>query len=283
MVQVDTTREVDVHAHLAPPGDARRMLLASTVALVLGQVVVIVLHETSHAVSGLLLGLTPTQFTSQVRYSPAPSAGQQAVTALTGPAFSLVSGLLVVALARLRPPGWWRLWLAWAGFLSAQEGIGYLIIAPFVGAGDTGSALEALRAPGWVAWALAVVGAMLMVLLARRVAAVAVTWARDLYELRALLVWPWLIGTAVAVALELLFLARTPGTQDGDAVAVLLGSATLAIFAPLAMVFWQKARARQPEATLPTTVAPRVPVLAWVVLVVLVPVKLLVLTRGVTW
>lgn len=283
MVQGDSARVVDVHAHLAPPGDARRMLIASTVALVLGQVVVIALHETSHSVAGLLLGLTPTQFTSQVRFSPEPTAGQQAVTALTGPAFSLVSGLLVVALARLRPPGWWRLWLAWAGFLSAQEGIGYLVIAPFVSAGDTGSALAALVAPGWVAWALAVVGAGAMVLLARRVAAVAVTWARDLYELRALLVWPWLIGSAVAVLLELAFFARTPGTQDGDVVAILLGSATLAIFAPLAMVFWQRARARQPEATLPTAAAPGVPVLAWALLVVLVLVKFLVLTRGVTW
>ncbi|GAA1889241.1 hypothetical protein [Lapillicoccus jejuensis] len=283
MVQGDITRDIDVHARLAPPGDARRMLLASTAALVLGQVVVIALHETSHAVAGLLLGLTPTQFTSQVRFSPEPTPGQHAVTALTGPAFSLLSGLLVVALARLRPPGWWRLWLAWAGFLSAQEGIGYLVIAPLVSSGDTGAGLAALSAPGWVAWAIGAVGVVLMVLLVRRFAAVAVTWARDLYELRAMIVWPWLVGTAVAVLLELAFLARTAGTQDGDVVAILLGSASLAVFSPLAMVFWQRARARQDPTTLPTQPAPPVPVVAWVLFLVLVLVKLLVVTRGVTW
>ncbi len=275
------TAPVDVYEHVAPPGDARRMLVASTVALVLAQTVVILLHETSHSVAGLLLGFEATQYTGEVRFSPEPTAGAAATTAFAGPAFSLVSGLVLLALVPLRCGGWWRLGLVWAAFLSVEEGVGYLVIAPFVSAGDTGQGLQALGAPGWVAWAMLALGTVAVVLLARRFAKVAVAWIRDLYEIRAMVVWSWLAGSLTSVVLSIVYLALTAGSEAAAVVAIVFGSVSLAIFSPMAMLFWQGARARRPAGDAPTGAAPAVPVAAWVLLVALVALNLLVLTKGI--
>ncbi|MDQ2757506.1 MAG: hypothetical protein M3Y71_13250 [Actinomycetota bacterium] len=256
------------------------MLVASTVALVLAQALVILLHETSHSVAGLLLGHQATQFTGEVRFNPEPTAGAAAAVAFTGPAFSLLSGLALVVLVPLRRGSWWRLLLVWTAFLSVEEGVGYLVIAPLVAAGDTGAGLQDLNAPGWVAWAMLVVGAVGVVVLARPFAEAAVRWTRDLYEIRAMVVWTWLVGSLVGLGLALVYATLTAGTEAGAVVAIVFGSVSLAIFSPMAMLFWQGARTRRPAGDAPTGPAPSVPVAAWVLLVALVVLNLLVLTRG---
>ncbi|MEO7061286.1 MAG: hypothetical protein ABI083_16315 [Lapillicoccus sp.] len=250
------------------------MLWSSTVAYVLAQSLVILLHESSHSVAGLLLGYNATQFTGEVRFNPDPTTNGQIVTAATGPLFSLATGLLAIAFRPVRRGGFAAMLWVWFAFLSAEEGIGYFVIAPFISAGDTGAALAAMKAPGWVAWACLAFGAAGVFLLARRFAVDAVRWTRDLYEIRAFCVWAWLIGSGVSVAIEVFYLALTPGTT-GDAVfAIVLGSASLGVFAPMAMIFWEKIRVEKQSMTL------RFPTVGIVVLVALVIVKALVFTRG---
>ena len=49
---------------------ARAMLWNSTVAYIVAQMVVVVLHEAAHTVAGLLQGYDATQFTGEVRFTP---------------------------------------------------------------------------------------------------------------------------------------------------------------------------------------------------------------------
>lgn len=266
--------ELDVYRHVASRQQVRTTLWNSAVAYVLAQSIVILLHESSHSVAGLLLGYHATQFTGAVDFSPEQTTSAHVITALTGPFFSLVTGLLAM---RFRPAlrgGFGPLLWVWFAFISAEEGVGYFIIAPIITAGDTGAALEALKAPGWVGWASAAIGVAGLILLARRFAEDAVRWTRDLYEIRAFCVWAWLIGSAVSVAVDAAYLAVTPGADGATAFAILLGSVSLGVFAPMAMIFWQKVRVeKQPLALgLPTA--------GIVAFVVLVAIKAVVFTRG---
>src|SRR5690349_18347856 len=138
-----------VRTQVATPAHVRSMLWNSTVAFVVAQMVVIVLHESAHAVTGLLQGYRAIQFAGEVRFTPEEATGALVVTALAGPVFSLVTGLVAMMFRPFRGRGFAELLWAWLAFLSAQEGFGYLTIAPLMADGDTGAALDALHAPGW--------------------------------------------------------------------------------------------------------------------------------------
>ena len=229
-----------VRGPVATPGQVRAMLWNSTVAYVVAQMLVIILHEGAHTVAGVLQGYQAVQFTGQVRFTPDQTTTAQVVTALAGPLFSLVSGLIAMRFRPFRGHGFAQLLWVWAAFISAEEGFGYFTIAPLIKAGDTGAALAALNAPGWVGWVCMAFGIAGLFYLARQFAVRGVRYTRDLYEIRAFCFYPWIIGTAVSVALSAAFLALTPGTSLDAVVVIMIGSASLGVFAPMAMMFWQK-------------------------------------------
>ncbi len=264
-----------VRVRAAAAGRVRAMLWNSTVAYVLAQMLVIVVHEGAHTVAGVLQGYQATQFTGQVRFSPHQTTTALVVTALAGPLFSLVSGLVAMRFHPFRRHGFSQLVWVWAAFLSAEEGFGYLTIAPIIQTGDTGAALAALNAPGWVAWACLPFGIAGLFFLARQFAVRGVRFTRDLYEIRAFCFYPWLIGTGVSVALNAAFLAFTPGTSIDAVVAIMAGSASLGVFAPMAMMFWQRVNTSKEPLQLGV---PRAGVAAAVVLALI---NLLILARGI--
>jgi len=251
------------------------MLWNSTVAYVVAQMLVIVLHESAHTVAGLLQGYQATQFTGEVRFAPDQTPTAHVITALAGPFFSLVSGLVAVRLRPFRGRGFPQLLWVWFAFLSAEEGFGYLTISPLVTDGDTGAALAELHAPVWVGWVCMAAGIAGLVFLARQFAVPVVRFARDLYETRAFCVHAWLLGTAISVALNAAFLARTPGTSAGAIFAIMLGAASLGVFAPMAMMFRQKV----PTGKEPLQLG--IPRAGIITAVVLALVNLLLLARGV--
>jgi hypothetical protein len=121
----------------------RTMVLHTSVAFVAAHLVVVLLHEASHVVAGLALGYSNELFPFGVDHSPTPDRADAAVMALTGPAFSLVIGLLAMAVRPFqRSAGFAHLWWLWFAFMSVMEGVGYLVLTPFH-VGDTGSTSEA--------------------------------------------------------------------------------------------------------------------------------------------
>ena len=223
------------------PGRGRARLLQanSTVAFVLAAVVVVTLHETAHAVAGLALGLTPTLYANAVGYEPEPGRTAAVVTAAAGPLSSLVLGLLVHLFTRSTGRGFGRLFWLWTGLLALQNFAGYLVIAPFARAGDTGQVFALLALPG-AAYVLAVVvGAALMLANARLLAAQVVRYATSPDELRHTVLFPWLLGSAVVVVLTLLDASRS-SLDPGSSTVIVAGAATVGIFAPMFSFFYRR-------------------------------------------
>jgi hypothetical protein len=216
------------------------MIWNASVAYIVADMVVIFLHESAHTVAGLVQGYEATQFAGGVQFTPDETGRALVITALAGPLFSLVSGLIAMRFRPFREHGFAQLLWIWIAFLSAAEGFGYLTIAPLISAGDTSRALSALNAPGWAGWLCMAVGIVGLFFLAREFAVRGVRHTRDLYEIRAFCFYPWLIGTGVSVALAGACVAFAPGISSGAVFGIMVGAASLGVFAPMAMMFWQK-------------------------------------------
>jgi hypothetical protein len=227
-------------AETGASADRGRLLLAnSAVALILADSLSVFLHESAHAITGLVRGVTPTLHPNSVDYTPTPDPTTQLITAAAGPLFSLVFGLIVFAACRSAGRGFLRLFFMWLGLVSMQNFFGYLFIAPFAGAGDTGRVLSLLRAPVAVYIACGVIGAALTLLNARLLAGQVMRYATGPTELRRLVLFPWLIATAVAVALTPLNLIG--GRADPATLPLIMaGAFAIAIFAPMFTLFYRR-------------------------------------------
>lgn len=181
-------------------------LVSSAVAFALAVLVATTLHELAHALVGVAQGRSPELFAFSVEQGPG-TEGQRLATALAGPVFSLVSGLVVLAVPLRGLPPFWRLTWLWLGLASVQSFNGYLITGPFVTAGDIGNAWQLLGVPGAVPWLGFVVGWGLTFLLGRHAAGRFGTFLDDPERVRsdlpAIAIYGWLVGTVLAVVLSL--------------------------------------------------------------------------------
>ena len=126
------------------------------------------------------------------------------LAAAAGPLFSLVIGAVLLVVGRNVGRGFGRLLALWTGLVSMQNFAGYLLIAPFAAAGDTGQILAILDSPPAAYVACVVLGVALTLLNARYLAGQVTRYARSQDELRHLVILPWLIGTAITVVLTAL-------------------------------------------------------------------------------
>lgn len=215
----------------------RPLLTASTATFVLAAMLSVTLHECAHAVAGLVQGLGVTLSTNSVSYDGAPSEHQATLAAAAGPLWSLVLGLVLYAVGRDRGPGHVRLLVLWVSLMSMANVAGYLLIAPFARAGDTGKVLDLLGAPAFVyvvSCALGVVGTLAV---SRTLATQVVRYAHTPEEMRAMVIFPWLIGTGLVVSLTLL---QSPfqDLEPDQTFLVLLAAVAIGIFAPMFSFFY---------------------------------------------
>jgi hypothetical protein len=228
------------------PLTSRPALLNAAAAFVLASIVNTLLHELAHAVAGLAQGLTATLVPFSVSYAPTPTSAQGIVTAVAGPVWSLGMGAALLAIAQSWGTGFLRLFWLWLGFMGVMNFVGYLMIAPFVSAGDTGRALTLLHAPGWVFILVALVGVMLLFGLTYLFARQVKRYTSGLEGERVLAFRAWAIGTLVNVVLivaELLLVQPA----IGDIVAVGLYAFAVGIFAPMQFIFSRRVPRRPVE------------------------------------
>jgi hypothetical protein len=187
------------------PTRSTRPLVNSTVAFCLALMVMVTLHELAHAVAALALGLHPVVHLGSVD-TGALTAAQKATTNAVGPLFSLVSGLLLLALPHRGTP-FVRLFVLWLGLLSVQELNGYLMTGPFVSEGDVGVVLRETGSPVWVGLVGLVVGVLGTVWAGRIATArllAMVDPAGDVGgQLRRLGLFAWLLGALLSLVLSL--------------------------------------------------------------------------------
>jgi hypothetical protein len=188
-----------------------RPLLVNAICLyITAYLATIITHEVAHALVSVALGGRPVLYnTSVTNTTKALSGTAQGLVAAAGPVWSLVQGLALLAWARRRNrQGCWGLLGLYAGVFGIINFWGYLMIAPLVPGGDTGQLAALLQVPAWGQWAGAVVAALVLLwvitgtgpLFRRLLPASALP---PLAIMRGLLLWPWLVGSAVLVALVL--------------------------------------------------------------------------------
>lgn len=262
-------------------GGSAAILLNSTVALLLGGLITVLLHNAAQWLAGALLGVRAELFPFGVWFFPALAGGPAVIAALTGPILILLTGMAMQILQPFRFRGdfahllW--IWIACASLMLAAV---QLLVAP-VG-GDVGTALRALHAPGWIAWVAAAFGVLGVLSVARE-------WAihstrlcgRNRTRLLSFSVYPWLISVPLGVLLafgEVAAAQLTTRELQADAVdrwLIVLPLAASTVFAPLSLLLVR----RVSELEEPLEVK-AVPVVGLVALVVLIGVSL-AFARGV--
>src|SRR5699024_7415204 len=168
-------------------------------------------HDGAHLGAGLALGRPSVLSSFGVNHLGSRSASDQVVMLLAGPAFSLVTGVLMQLWTPLRRRGdlLHLVWL-WFAFASVQEGVTYLCLTPF-GAGDTGQAAQLLGLPVALQLAALAVGVGGMFLNARAFAPHMARHAGEDPRMRdAMTLFPWLYGMIISVLLSVLYLAVSP-------------------------------------------------------------------------
>lgn len=253
----------------------------SIVAVVLGCTAMILAHESSHAVSAVLQGHVPVQFPDMVNVRGSLSDAERATMAMTGPLFSLVSGIVLAIIDRFAKPfaaaPFWRLVWLWFVFSSIAEGTNYFAVAGVLGSGDTATAFRLCHAPGWVFIASSVVGIAALFAVACFFSAVMTDMCATLADKRVLAVWSWLYSTISVVVLTLGYALLTRADLGNTLTSIVAGAIAIGIFGPLSMIF---RRGRYGARQSPEFRAH--PVAGYVALAVLIAVNIF-LTFGVLW
>ncbi|MGA4670696.1 hypothetical protein ACPCG0_13030 [Propionibacteriaceae bacterium Y1923] len=256
-----------------------QLLLNAVVAGLLAQTAMVFVHELAHLVAGAALGHPSRMYAFGVDHFGDIPVADEAVMAMAGPVFSLVTGFVMAIWTPLRRRGDFAhlLWLFFA-FASMQEMVGYLVITPF-GAGDTGVTAALLNIPLAGQFAICALGIAGMFLTARGFATHMARHAGpDELGLRnAMTLFPWIASSVASALLSLLYLAITPADVPPESqVAIMAASTAILVFAPMAHIF---SRAVRDVAHEPLALA-RVPVVGLVALGVLVAVNIVLSIWG---
>ncbi|MEE8868250.1 MAG: hypothetical protein SOH99_00365 [Acidipropionibacterium acidipropionici] len=257
------------------------IILGSSLGLVIGATIMILLHESSHAIAGAVQGLHPTQVPFAVDYTPEPGTSAHVIALLAGPAFSLVSGAIGIAVDRIAVPllgrPFWRMVWVWTIFTSVQEGLGYLQITAIMGAGDTAQAFDLMGLSSGALITATIIGWAGLPVTAWLFAGAIRPMCSTVREKRALAVWPWIIGTVVLLVLMTIYVLLGPVKDAGVIVAVLAGALAVGIFAPISMMFGtEKVGADKP-------LTMHWPATGGLILLVILVAVNLVLTQGWIW
>lgn len=223
---------------------ARVLLLNSLVAALIASALMVLLHELAHLVTGLLLGHGGTLYPFGVLHHGDPTVTAEVVALLAGPAFSLVTGVLLQVWTPLRRRGdLAHLVWVWFAFVSVQEGVTYLCLTPF-GVGDTGMAAQLVDLPVVAQFALLGVGVGGMFANARAFAPYMARFAgEDPVRRNAVTLFPWLWGMIASVLLAVLYLVLSPAELGaGEQVAVVAAGTATFVFAPMAHIFARSVR-----------------------------------------
>lgn len=204
----------------------------SALAFVLAGLVATTLHEVAHFITALVADGNGLLTPGYVGLSDTITKNNAIISAAAGPLFSLLSGLLIIYIARNWGQGFTRLFWTWLGFLSAQIGFGYFLVCLFAKAGDTGFVLSSINASWLVYAAITAIGAVgTYFILPKMFSASTSRYVKNKKEFFQLGMYPWLIGTLTLVVIYTIIESVVMHQYD---LFSMIGTATIGIFVPLA-------------------------------------------------
>jgi hypothetical protein len=192
----------------------RHLALSAICLYIAAYLLTIVLHEMGHAVMALALGDHPILYNTSVSNTNKLLSGTAHVLiAAAGPVLSLLQGTVLLLLLRrgkrVGPSTLFWLYMSVFGLINF---FGYLLIMPLAKGADTGQIAALLHVPTAGQWAVAAGSLGCLALLMSSTAplflrqlptAVQADPAAKTSGMRALLLWPWLVGSVVLVLLAL--------------------------------------------------------------------------------
>jgi hypothetical protein len=157
---------------ISETAEARRAVLTinSTVIFVGAFTLTALLHESGHFVSYLSFGAHPTLYFNRVEADDSTiSRTGVIVSAMAGPAVSLVQGMLCAWWVRRRSQNQGAdLFLQWLTLFGFINFFGYVMLTPLSSVGDTGKVAGLLGSPMWLNVLVAVAGIAILVALVIR-------------------------------------------------------------------------------------------------------------------
>lgn len=115
-----------------------------------------VLHESAHFLTARYVGVPASLHHNYVWIPENTAAKSGVLIAAAGPLFSLLFGVITVAISRkIGKPALLKLFTLWLGMGSILSFFGYLLIAPIVSNGDTGRVFQYFGFPVYLSIAIA--------------------------------------------------------------------------------------------------------------------------------
>lgn len=144
------------------------LIVTSALAFAAAELLTAALHEAGHGIAAQLLGFSPHIY-AFYEDNPVGNTAQTLTILAGGPLASGVLGVLFWVWYRRSKPrySFGRLLLLWLAVLGVMELVNYLIVTPWLAAGDTAQFADVLHWSTLARYGLASVGVVLLIALAR--------------------------------------------------------------------------------------------------------------------
>lgn len=147
---------------------SKALFINSAFAFAAAQLLTAAIHEAGHGLVAQSLGFSPRIY-AFLEDNPTGTVQQSLLILAAGPLTSLIVGALFLLWFRSGRAhySYGRLllfWLAWTGIMTF---VNYLIVTPWLSAGDTAKFADLLHWPLWLRYAVAAIGAVVLVTLGR--------------------------------------------------------------------------------------------------------------------
>jgi len=198
----------------------QKISINSTVLYVIAFLLTTIIHESGHAIIGLINGSEPILHHNYVEHLGIDqlSIFQKVSISLAGPLFSLVQGLVVGLLyLKIKKQSFCKLFLLWFSVLGFFNFFGYLMTGPIFKMGDIGKAFLLTNTPLVIQIFIAIIGAAILFYIAYKLTipflqfSYKQEWIAD-PKLRKdfsfnIIILPWIIGSLIVTILYLPIIA----------------------------------------------------------------------------
>ena len=146
----------------------RALFVNSALAFAAAELLTAALHEAGHGLAAQLLGFSPRIY-GFYENNPSGDARATLIILAAGPIVSLVLGVVFWAWYRRSKPrySYGRLLVLWLALTGVMEFVNYLIVTPWLAAGDTAQFADVLGWPTIARYGIMAVGVALVLMLAR--------------------------------------------------------------------------------------------------------------------
>ena len=144
------------------------LFVNSAVGFAFAELMTAALHETGHGLMAQALGFSPKIY-AFYEDNPTGTVHQSLAILAAGPVVSLMLGLFFRAWYRSGEPRYslGRLLLFWMAWLGIMQFVNYLIVTPWLAAGDTAQIADLLHVPTWGRYLVSAVGWAALLFLTR--------------------------------------------------------------------------------------------------------------------